>query len=200
MEVGTRFLAKQREKQIAADAGSDSPTAGDSFPSPPAANIPSPLDFLVDAHMAVTAMGPDTITDLMDQIVFMQFPKLQQMCGPGGPFFSLATENLEKRWAGFRNLLQTVAFKTQEICPPNWYFQQRLYLEFAQRTKVHIIQLLTNAEMDPDLTEEQHVSLMVNSLKNILKFEAEMTERYGNYKIAFVSNYTYSNLYVPLIT
>lgn len=137
----------------------------------------NPLEVLQDAHTVVTAMGEEYIVDLMDQVCQLQMMAYDKVGSAGGFLYSLHPDALEKRWMGLRKVIHVAETTMTEICPPQWFFPQRLYLEFAHRTKEHLVSLLQAAEMQEDLSENDHVALLMSSLKSVLKIEEEMTAK-----------------------
>lgn len=174
----TELDVKTREKSKSVNESASDVSTESAMPPPPPTAAKSPLDALDNAHMVISAMGADTVLDLMDQIVHTQLLNYHKAGSPGGFLYNLNAETLEKRWAGFRKLLAACEAKTTDIFPQGWYFPQRLYIEFADRTRDHLMHLLTDAEMREDLEEQQHVALLINSLKSVQKFEEEMTARF----------------------
>jgi hypothetical protein len=141
------------------------------------ANV-NPLETLQDAHRVVTAMGEESVVDLMEQVCQIQLTAYDKVGGFGGFLHSLHPDALEKRWTGLRKLVHVAETTMSDICPPHWYFAQRLYLEFALRTKQHFADLLQAAEVQENLDEKDHVALLMSSLKSVLKIEEEMTARF----------------------
>lgn len=137
----------------------------------------NPLDALQDAHRVVSAMGQQYVVDLMDQVCQIQLIQYDKVGGVGGFLYSLQPDALEKRWTGLRKLVHVAETTMAEICPPSWYFAQRLYLEFAHRTKEHFSSLLQAAEVQEGLEEKDHAALLMTSLKSVLRVEEEMTSR-----------------------
>lgn len=140
----------------------------------------SVLDVLQDAHRVVTAMGDEYVVDLMDQVCQIQMMQYDKVGGEGGFLYSLHPDALEKRWMGLRKVIDVAETTMADTCPRSWFFPQRLYLEFATRTKEHLISLLQAAEVQSDLSENDHVALLMSALKSVLKIEEEMTARCVN--------------------
>ena len=138
---------------------------------------PNPLDVLQDAHRVVSAMGEEYVVDLMDQVCQIQMIQYDKVGSAGGFLYSLHPDALEKRWMGLRKVIHVAETTMAKICPQQWLFPQRLYLEFATRTKEHLKSLLQAAEVQPDLSENDHVALLMSSLKSVLKIEEEMTAK-----------------------
>ena len=139
----------------------------------------TPLDVIQDAHRVISAMGQHYVVDLMDQFCQIQLMQYNKVGGVGGFLYYLHPDALEKRWTGIRKLIHVSETTMADICPLEWFLPQRLYLEFALRTKEHLASLLQEAEVQEGLEEKDHVALLISTLKSVLKLEEEMSSRYA---------------------
>jgi hypothetical protein len=78
---------------------------------------------------------------------------------------------VDRRWAWFKRLIKTVDAKFSSVCPPHWKLQLRLCLEFSQKTKEHLVQLLTTLESK----DQMDVSVLLKALQTTLRFGTLMS-------------------------
>lgn len=84
-------------------------------------------------------------------------------------------DQVERRWAWFKRLLKYIEAKFGTIFPNHWRIPLRLCLEFIDRTKLHLIQLLGNMESSGTMDVNQ----LLKALQSSIRFEKEMTERFN---------------------
>jgi vacuolar protein sorting-associated protein 53 len=78
---------------------------------------------------------------LLEEFVQLQLQPYEKLFGPDRPHF--ACDQIERRYAWFKRLLKNFDHKFQGVFPAHWRLALRLTLEFFERTKIHIAQLLT---------------------------------------------------------
>lgn len=117
-------------------------------------------------------MGAAARKQLLEEFVQLQLVAYENLFGAGKQHFVL--EQVERRWSWFKRLLKYVDSKFGTIFPTHWRLPLRLCLEFCERTKMHLILLLTEME-SADRTD---VHALLKALQSALRFEQEMSERF----------------------
>ena len=110
--------------------------------------LPGGMKSLSDACLVVDALGPAARRELLEEFVQLQLVPYERLFGQDKAHFSL--DQVERRWAWFKRLLKTVDQKFALICPAHWRLSLRLCLEFTERTKIHLVVLLTMMESRDD--------------------------------------------------
>lgn len=72
-------------------------------------------------------------------------------------------DHLERRWAWIKRLIRTIDGKFGTICPKHWRVAQKLCLSFNERTKVHLVNMLT------DHGDNSDVTVILKSLQSTLR-------------------------------
>jgi len=135
--------------------------------------LPGGMRALSDACLVVDALGIPSRKELLEEFVQLQLVPYEKLFGSDGNHFSL--DDVERRWAWFKRLLKTVDAKFANICPTHWRLPLRLCLEFTERTKIHLVMLLTMMESRDDTD----VHALLKALQTTLRFEQEMGTRFG---------------------
>jgi hypothetical protein len=163
-------------------------------------SLPGNMRSVTDACLVVDALGPAARKDLLEEFVQLQLVPYEKLFGPDKQHFGLDDVRfcvfrfvdsvcskygicfllqVSRRWAWFKRLLKSVDSKFAQLCPPHWRFQLRLCLEFVERTKMHIFQLLTQL----DSANQIDVNQMLGALQSTIKFENEMVSRFSESSI-----------------
>jgi len=135
-------------------------------------DLPGGMKHLSDSCLVVDALGAAARKELLEEFVQLQLEPYERLFGPDRPHFSL--DQVDRRWAWFKRLLKMVDVKFQNVCPPHWRLPLRLCLEFTERTKEHIVQVLTVLESK----DQMDVHALLKALQTTLKFEQEMASRF----------------------
>lgn len=139
-------------------------------------SLPGSMQSLSDACSVVDALGPQARKDLLDEFVQLQMLPYERIFGPGmSPSLSplpscrspgqshYGLEHLERRWAWIKRLIRTIDSKFGTICPKHWRVAQRLCVSFNERTKVHLVGMLT------DYGDNSDVTIILKSLQSTLR-------------------------------
>lgn len=140
--------------------------------------LPGGMRSLSDACKVVDALGASSRKELLEEFVQLQLVPYEKLFGADGKHCSL--DDVERRWAWFKRLLKTVDAKFVNICPSHWRLPLRLCLEFTERTKIHLVILLTTMESKDDMD----VHALLKALQTTLRFEQEMGTRFGVNELA----------------
>lgn len=132
--------------------------------------LPGNMKSLSDACLVVDALGPMARKDLLDEFVQLQLLPYEKIFGPGQSHYGL--EHVERRWAWIKRLVRTIDSKFGSICPKHWRLAQRLCLSFNERTKTHMVSMLT------DFGDSSDVTQLLRALQTTLRFEQEMRGRF----------------------
>ncbi len=136
--------------------------------------LPGNMKSLSDACLVVDALGILARKELLDEFVQLQLVPYEKLFGPDKQHFTL--DQVERRWAWFKRLLKNVDSKFSNICPAHWKLPLKLCLEFSERTKSHLILLLTAMESK----DQTDVHSLLKALQSTLRFEQEMNSRFSN--------------------
>lgn len=120
----------------------------------------------------VDALGGKVRRQLLEDFVHRQLVPYESLFGAEKEHFSL--DQVERRWAWFKRLLKYIDSKFSTIFPAHWRIPLRLCLEFVERTKMHLILLLTEMESG----ENNDVNLLMKALQSTIRFEQEMSEKF----------------------
>jgi len=137
--------------------------------------LPGGMRALSDACLVVDALGPASRRELLEEFVQLQLVPYERLFGSDGAGRHFSLDDVERRWAWFKRLLATVDSKFSNICPAHWRLPLRLCLEFTERTKIHLVTLLTMMES----RDETDVHALLKALQTTLRFEQEMGARFG---------------------
>ena len=137
--------------------------------------LPGGMRALSDACLVVDALGPASRRELLEEFVQLQLVPYERLFGSDGAGRHFSLDDVERRWAWFKRLLATVDHKFSNICPAHWRLPLRLCLEFTERTKIHLVTLLTMMES----RDETDVHALLKALQTTLRFEQEMGARFG---------------------
>jgi hypothetical protein len=129
---------------------------------------------LSDACLVVDALGASSRRELLEEFVQLQLVPYEKLFGVDKPHYSL--NQVERRWSWFKRLLKSIDSKFANVCPPHWRLPLRLCLEFTERTKIHLVLMLTSMES----RDETDVHALLKALQTALRFEQEMTSRFAN--------------------
>lgn len=127
---------------------------------------------LTDSCLIVDALGYSFRQELLEEFVQLQLTPYETLFGPDRPHFTL--DQVERRWAWFKRLLKSFDHKYSTVFPQHWKVPLRLALEFFERTKIHLAQLLTMLESKG--TSDVHS--LLKALQTALRFETEMGSRF----------------------
>lgn len=135
--------------------------------------MPGGMKSLSDATLVVDALGTKVRRELLEEFVQMQLIPYDNLFGAGKEHNSL--EDVERRWAWFKRLLKWVDQKFGHIFPPHWRLPLRMCLEFTERSKLHLVQLLSEMES----SDSMDVHALLKALQSTLRYEKEMSERFN---------------------
>jgi len=136
-------------------------------------DLPGNMKSLSDACLVVDALGVQARRELLEEFVQLQLIPYETLFGAGKPHFAL--DQVDRRWAWFKRLLKSYDSKFNTIFPAHWRMALRLCLEFTERTKIHLVLLLTEMESK----DQSDVHLLLKALQTALRFEQEMSARFG---------------------
>lgn len=141
-----------------------------------AVNIKGGLRAVSDACSVVDALGQKVRRELLEDFVQRQLVQYEGLFGQSKEHFSI--DQFDRRWAWFKRLLKHIdaKFTSLSVFPPHWRIELRLLLEFIERTKMHLIILLTDMETS---NEASDVHSLLRALQSTIKFEQEMSERFN---------------------
>lgn len=125
-----------------------------------------------DSCLVVDSLGIAARRELLDEFVQLQLVPYEKLFAQDKQHFSL--DQVERRWAWFKRLLKSVDTKFSNICPAHWRLPLRLCLEFTERTKIHLVCLLTHLEANDNID----VHALLKALQSTLRFEQEMSARF----------------------
>lgn len=127
---------------------------------------------LADSCTLLDALGVDSRTDILEDFVKAQLQPYEKLFGDGKTHFAL--DQVERRWAWFKRMLKNIDDTYHTIFPSHWLMALRMALEFTEKTKVHLLLLLTKLQQK----DEIDVHALLKALKSTLRFEQEMTMRF----------------------
>lgn len=136
-------------------------------------DLPGSMKSLLDACLVVDALGPQARKDLLEEFIQLQLVPYERLFGPNEKHFAL--DQVERRWSWFKRLMKTVETKFANICPSHWRLSLRLCLEFIERTKVHLVLLLTAMESK----DQSDVHSLLKALQTTLRFEQEISSKFN---------------------
>ena len=136
-------------------------------------DLPGNMKSLSDACLVVDALGVQARRELLEEFVQLQLIPYETLFGSGKPHFTL--DQVDRRWAWFKRLLKSYDSKFNTVFPAHWRMALRLCLEFTERTKIHLVLLLTEMESK----DQSDVHLLLKALQTALRFEQEMSARFG---------------------
>jgi len=137
------------------------------------AELPGNMKHLSESCLVVDALGPTARRELLEEFVTHQLHPYDGLFAADKPHGTL--DQVERRWAWFRRLLKAVDAKFSSVCPVHWRVPLRLCHEFAERTKVHLVAILTALES----RDAMDVHALLKALQTTLRFEQEMATRFG---------------------
>ena len=135
--------------------------------------LPGGMRALTDSCLVVDSLGAGARRKLLEEFVQQQLVAYEGLFGCNKAHFAL--DQVERRWAWFKRLLKYIDAKFGTIFPVHWRLPLRMCLEFAERTKMHLVLLLTEMESQ-DRTD---VHALLKALQSALRFETEMSERFN---------------------
>ena len=118
------------------------------------------------------SLGTAARKQLLEEFVQLQLVAYENLFGQGNQHFVL--DQVERRWGWFKRLLKYVDAKFGTVFPVHWRLPLRLCLEFCERTKIHLVQLLSDLES----SDRTDVHTLLKALQSALRFEQEMSERF----------------------
>lgn len=121
----------------------------------------------------VDSLGTSARKQLLAQFVTQQLIPYDNLFGQGREHFHL--DQVERRWSWFKRLLKYIDAKFGHIFPAHWRLPLRLCLEFCERTKMHLITLLTEMES----SNRTDVHSLLKALQSAIRFEQEMSDRFN---------------------
>lgn len=121
----------------------------------------------------VDSLGASARKQLLAQFVTQQLIPYDNLFGQGREHFQL--DQVERRWSWFKRLLKYIDAKFGHIFPAHWRLPLRLCLEFCERTKMHLITLLTELES----SNRTDVHTLLKALQSAIRFEQEMSDRFN---------------------
>ena len=127
---------------------------------------------LTDSCALLDSLGVDSRTDILENFVKAQLQPYEKLFGEGKTHFVL--EQVERRWAWFKRMLKNIDDTYHTIFPAHWLMALRMTLEFTERTKAHLLLLLTKLQQRDDID----VHALLKALKSALRFEQEMVIRF----------------------
>lgn len=127
---------------------------------------------LGDTCALLDALGLDSRREILEDFVKTQLQPYEKLFGEGKPHFTL--DQVERRWAWFKRLLKNIDDSYQTIFPGHWRMSMRMCLEFTEKTKLHLLFLLSKLEKN----DEIDVHALLKALKATLRFEQEMVKRF----------------------
>lgn len=127
---------------------------------------------LADSCTLLDALGVDSRTDILEDFVKAQLQPYEKLFGDGKTHFAL--DQVERRWAWFKRMLKNIDDTYHTIFPSHWRMALRMTLEFTEKTKMHLLVLLTKLQQK----DEIDVHALLKALKSTLRFEQEMVMRF----------------------
>eukprot|EP01038_Epipyxis_sp_PR26KG_P011126 gene11126-14933_t len=131
------------------------------------------LKSLADSCLVVDALGGKVRKELLEEFVRMQLVSYENLFSMGKQHFPI--EQVDRRWAWFKRQLKWLDSKFSTVFPAHWRVQLRFCLEFVERTKIHLITMLT----DLDSRDSTDVHTLLKALQSALRFEVEMNEKFN---------------------
>ena len=138
-------------------------------------DLPGNMKSLSDACLVVDALGITCRKELLEEFVQVQLIPYEKLFGPEKLHFTL--DQVERRWAWFKRLKKTVEAKFNNIFPQQWKLNLRLCVEFVERTKLHIVQLLSAMES----RNQTDVNALLKALQTALRFEQELSAMFESH-------------------
>lgn len=136
-------------------------------------DLPGGMKSLSDSCLVVDALGAKMRKELLEEFVQMQLVAYENLFSHGKQHFTLDT--VDRRWAWFKRLLKHIDAKFASIFPPHWRLSLRLCLEFIERTKIHLVLMLSELE-SKDITD---VHALLKALQSSIRFEQELGEKFN---------------------
>ncbi|KAJ1418318.1 Vps53-like protein, partial [Ochromonadaceae sp. CCMP2298] len=130
------------------------------------------MKILGDSCLCVDALGPAARKELLEEFVQLQLVPYDALFSFGKQHCQL--DQVDRRWSWFKRLLKHIDVK-YSIFPTHWRLPLRLCMDFTERTKVHLVALLTEMES----TDSTDVHILLKALQSTLRFEQEMTDRFN---------------------
>lgn len=135
--------------------------------------VPGGKQALIDACLVVDALDTNIRRSLLEDFVQKQLISYDNLFGHDQAHFSL--DQVERRWPWFLRLLTKMDSKVGHIFPKHWRLELRLCLEFIERSKMHLILLLSELEG----SESIELNPILIALKSTKTFEQDMTKRFN---------------------
>jgi hypothetical protein len=136
-------------------------------------DVPGGVRAIADSCLVVDSLGGKVRRELLEEFVQLQLVPYENLFGPKSDHFSL--EQVDRRWHWFKRLLKHIDSKFSAIFPLHWRLPLRLLLEFTERTKIHLVMLLSDMES----RDSSDVTSLLKALQSALRFEQEMVERFN---------------------
>lgn len=140
--------------------------------------------------MVIDSLGSSARKLILEEFVQLQLIPYENLFGQQKQHFSL--DQVDRRWSWFKRLLKYIDNKFGTIFPMHWRLPLRLCLEFTERTKIHLVLLLTELESHDDSNNSHNsssshssssggmdVHALLKALQSALRFEQEMSERFN---------------------
>ncbi|TFK21105.1 hypothetical protein FA15DRAFT_672889 [Coprinopsis marcescibilis] len=124
-----------------------------------------------EACTAVDVLGPDVRSHIIDRFVAFELKEYRRIFRTNDEAGQL--DNLSRRYAWFRRLVQTFEIEQGRVFPTDWKVSWHLLSKFAEITRDHVTTLLT--KFGPSLT----VKALLESIQITQEFEASMAKRWA---------------------
>ncbi len=122
---------------------------------------------LSDACVVVDALAPEIKEKIIQQFCDIQLNVYDAIFREGGGEDSLDT--IERRYSWWNRMVRNYQEKYGDVFPRNWRVHHRMAVDFSNRTKVMIINILTR--IDPP--ESADVTMLCKGLTKTLAFERD---------------------------
>ncbi len=134
--------------------------------------LPGTMKGFSDACLVVDSLGIAARRELLEEFVQVQLVPYEKLFAHDKQHCNL--DQVERRWAWFKRLLKSIDTKFGNICPSHWRLALRLCLEFTERTKQHLVSMLSHLEA----SDSMDVHSLLKALQSTLRFEQEMSSRF----------------------
>lgn len=133
-----------------------------------------------DACLVVDALGTDFRHEILEEFIEIQLQPYEQLFGADRAHNSL--DQVDRRWAWFKRLLKSVESKFQNVFPTHWTVPLRICVGFYEKTRFHLVGVLTI--MENNRTDTTDVHTVLKALQSCIRFEQEMVVRFKLQNIA----------------
>lgn len=138
------------------------------------ADVPGGVRAVADSCLVVDSLGGPVRRELLEEFVQLQLVPYENLFGPSSKE-QFTLEQVDRRWFWFKRLLKHIDAKFGQIFPAHWRLPLRLSLEFMERTKIHLVTMLSDLES----RDQIDVSALLKALQQTLRFEQELTDRFN---------------------